>query len=232
MAEYAHQVPEKYGSPITVYRPRITSFHRRLLAATGPILVAVAVLAFLFYRRPTMLLTVGLVLLALGALVVAYSVLKPSIVVKTDTHVLRGKLIGWQAVNLNRVSQTILVERLTPKKALNSEATGLLAMGNKGIPGAWLIDANGKQLMRLDGRIWDYKTLKTIAAAAAPQTLSYPKINVVQMDQQHKGLITFNELHPGWRSATIAIISTVIIIVLGLGAVLPEEILHDWNILD
>lgn len=231
MAEYAHQVPEKYGQPTTVYRPRITSFHRRLLAAAGPLLVAAASVAFMFYRRPAMKLSIVLILLVIGALVVAYSVLKPSIVVKTQTHILRGKLIGWQAVGLAQVDRTIVVERLTPKKALNSDAKGVMAVGNKGIPGAWLIDAAGKQLMRLDGRIWDYKTLKSIATSAAPQTISYTKINVVQMDQQHKGLITFNELHPGWRSATIAIVSAVIIVVLGLGAVLPEEILHDWNLL-
>ena len=222
MAEYAHQVPEKYGEPSTVYRPRITSYHRRLWAAAGPLLVDVAVLFFIFYRRPSIKLTVVLVLVMVIAAIVAYSVLKPSIVVKTNTHVLRGRMVGWQAVELKDIDRTILVERLTPKKVYQAENPKKL--GGKGVPGVWALDASGKQLMRLDGRIWDYKTLKAIATSLAPQTVSYPKINVVQMNKQHKGLITFNELHPGWRSATIAIVSAIVILFLGFGAMIPEDV--------
>lgn len=222
MAEYAHQVPEKYGEPSTVYRPRITSYHRRLWAAAGPLLVDVAALFFIFYRRPSIKLTVVLVLVMVIAAIVAYSVLKPSIVVKTNTHVLRGRMVGWQAVELKDIDRTILVERLTPKKVYQAENPKKL--GGKGVPGVWALDASGKQLMRLDGRIWDYKTLKAIATSLAPQTVSYPKINVVQMNKQHKGLITFNELHPGWRSATIAIVSAIVILFLGFGAMIPEDV--------
>lgn len=225
MAEYAHQVPEKYGDPSTVYRPRITSYHRRLWAAAGPILVDVAILFFLFYRHPGIRLTIILVIMMVIAATVAYSVLKPSIVVTTDTHVLRGRMIGWQAVERKNIERTILVERLTPKKVYQAENPKKL--GGKGVPGVWALDAEGKQLMRLDGRIWDYKTLKAIATSLAPQTVSYPKINVVQMAKQHKGLITFNELHPGWRSATIAIVSAVVILFLGFGAAIPDDIWHN-----
>lgn len=214
-----------------IYRPRVTSYHRRLWAATGPLLVASAVLAFALFKRPTPLALVALLLIALGAFFAAYSVLKPSLVVLTDRYLLRGKLIGWQIIELKDVSQTLLVERLTPKKALSAEENSFNKMRFKGVPALWFLDSAGKSLMRLDGTIWDYKTLKKVASDASTQTLAYPKINVTQVNRQHPGLVTFNELHPGWRSTALALASALLILALAAGALLPESILQDLNLL-
>ena len=99
------------------------------------------------------------------------------------------------------------------------------------MPALWAVNAKGKRAFRLDGRIWDAKTLRAIATAIAPQTTVYRVINVTQMNKQHPGLVTFNELHPGWKSTTVGVISLLFLLALALVALLPEETLHQFKIL-
>lgn len=231
MAENAHEVPQKYGKITKIYHPRVTSYHRRLLAVVPHALLAIACTWFLFAKRPTPIFTVVLVLVALSALCALYSVLKPHIVVTTQTHILRGRLFGWQAVELASIDHTVLAERLTPKQAAGKELSGLAALRHKGVPAMWAVNAHKKRVFRLDGRIWDAKTLRAIATAIAPQTTVYPSINVTQMSKQWPGLVTFNELHPGWKSNTLGAIAALFLIALALAAVLPEETLRQWNLL-
>ena len=91
------------------------------------------------------------------------------------------------------------------------------------VPAMWAIGKNKKPLMRLDGRVWDAKTMRTVSSKLSEQTTVYQKANVLDIDKLHPHLITFNELHPGWRSATIAVVTALVILLLGAGALLPEE---------
>ena len=231
MAEHAYQVPEKYGEAEGIYHPRIHSYHRRIFAAIPPTLVILAIIFLLTRRRFALPYTVILIVVVIAAAFAIYSVLKPNIVVRTKTHLLRGKTIGWQVVLLDSIDQTIFAERLASKKSMNLDDGGAKSLRHKGIPAMWALNATGKKVFRLDGRIWDGKTMRRIAADVSGQTVVYPRINVVQMNKQHPGLVTFNELHPGWKSATIAVISLVILLALVAGAMLPEETLRQWNIL-
>ena len=72
----------------------------------------------------------------------------------------------------------------------------------------WAVDKDGKQLMRIDGRVWDGKTMREVSSKLSAQTTIYKQINVVNMDKEHKGLITFNELHPGWRSSLMTALAS------------------------
>ncbi|WP_421084491.1 hypothetical protein [Rothia nasimurium] len=231
MAENAHQVPKHYGEPTTVYHPRIHSYHRRVLAVLPSLLLALACIGFMGYKRPTPLVMVALALVAVFAICSIYGTLRPHIVVKTDTHVLRGRLYGWQAVPLASFAQTVLVERLTPKQASGKELKGAAALRYKGVPALFGVDGQGKRIFRLDGRIWDAKTLRSIATSIAPQTTVYTSINVVQMNKQHPGLVTFNELHPGWKSATLGAISAIFLVALVIAAFLPDDTLRQLHIL-
>lgn len=231
MAEHAHQVPDKYGAVTKIFHPRINSYHRRLIAGVPAGVLALACIWFMVAKRPTPIFMVILGLIVLGALFAIYSTLRPQIVVKTETHVLSGRLFGWQAADLSEISQTVFAERLTPRQAAGKELTGMAALRYKGVPALWAVNAKGKRIFRLDGRIWDAKTLRAIATAIAPQTTVYQVINVTQMNKQHPGLVTFNELHPGWKSTTVGIISLVFLLALAVAALLPEETLQQFNIL-
>ncbi|ORC25064.1 hypothetical protein A7979_08575 [Rothia nasimurium] len=231
MAEHAHQVPEKYGDVTKIYHPRINSYHRRLIAGLPSGVLAVACIWFMLAKRPTPLFMILLGLIALGALCAIYSTLRPHLVVRTHTHILRGRLFGWEAVELSSIVHTVFAERLTPRQAAGKQLTGVAALRYKGVPALWALNAQGKRVFRLDGRIWDAKTLRTIATAIAPQTTVYPTINVTQMNKQHPGLVTFNELHPGWKSTTVGLISLAFLLALAVAAFLPDETLQQFNIL-
>lgn len=231
MAENAHEVPEKYGEVTNIFHPRINSYHRRLLAVIPSGVLALACLWFMLAKRPTPIVMVLLALVVVGAIFTLYSMLKPQIVVKTQTHILSGRLLGWRAVPLADIDHTVLAERLTPKQAADKDLKGVAAVRYKGVPAMWAVNAKKKRVFRLDGRIWDAKSLRAIAAAIAPQTTVYPLINVTQMNKQWPGLVTFNELHPGWKSATVGVIAALFLLALAVAAILPEETLQDLHIL-
>lgn len=88
----------------------------------------------------------------------------------------------------------------------------------------WAVDKDGKQLMRIDGRVWDGKTMREVSSKLSAQTTIYKQINVVNMDKEHKGLITFNELHPGWRSSLMTALAVIIVAILFAASFLPEEV--------
>lgn len=231
MAENAHEVPAKYGQATNIYHPRIGSYHRRIIAVLPSTVLALACLWFMLAKRPTPLVMALLVFIAVGAIITLYSMLKPHIVVRTQTHILRGRLFGWHAVPLADIDHTVIAERLTPKQAAGKELTGVAAMRYKGVPALWAFNTKKKRVFRLDGRIWDAKTLRAIASTLAPQTTVYPSINVAQMNKQWPGLVTFNELHPGWKSATVGAVAGIFLLALAVAALLPDETLQQLHIL-
>lgn len=230
MAEHAHQVPDKYGEVVAIYHPRINSYWRRMVAAFPALLLSVGIIAFLVYKRPALPFSVALVVILLVAFFVVYSFLKPTIIVRTKTHLMRGRMIGWQAVPLVDIDHTVFAERLAPKKAIIQEEAGKKLVV-KGVPALWAVNSAKKRLMRIDGRIWDAKTMRTIAGEIASQTTVYSRINVVHMAKQWPGLVTFNELHPGWRSAAVAIASLMVVAFIAFGFLAPEDLLRQYNLL-
>lgn len=230
MAEHAHQVPDKYGDPIAIYHPRIHSYWRRILAVLPMLLLSVGILGFLGYKRPALPFTVLLVFVLLVAFFIIYSFLKPTIIVRTSTHILRGRMMGWQAVALADIDHTVFAERLAPKKSIIQEEAGKKFVA-KGVPALWAVNEQKKRLLRVDGRIWDAKTMRKIAADIAPQTTVYSKINVIQMAKQWPGLVTFTELHPGWRSAIITIATVLVLLLITFGFLVPDDLLRQYNLL-
>lgn len=230
MAENAHQVPPQYGTATQIFHPRMRSYHRRLLAVAPSILLTLVCLWYMAMRRPHPALMAILAIVALGSMLVIYSSLRPQIVVLTQTHLLRGRLIGWKVVPLADIDHTIFAERLLPKQASGRDLKGMAALRYRGVPALWALDKNKKGIFRLDGRIWDAKTMRAIASHLSPQTTAYSSIDVLQMNKQWPGLVTFNELHPGWRSALLGTLSLIFLCLLGLLTLLPAETLASWGI--
>ena len=92
MAERAHEVPAKYGEVNELFHPRMRSYGRRIEAALPGTIVLLAALAFILYKRPALPYTILVLLIGTIAGVNLYSVLKPTIIVITKTHVLRTHL--------------------------------------------------------------------------------------------------------------------------------------------
>ena len=115
MAERAHEVPAKYGEVHELFHPRMRSYGRRIEASIPGTIVLVAALAFIFYKRPALPYTILVLLIGTIAGINLYSVLKPTIIVITKTHVLRARTFGWFAVPRADISHTIFAEKLYPK---------------------------------------------------------------------------------------------------------------------
>ena len=161
-----------------------------------------AALAFILYKRPALPYTILVLLIGTIAGVNLYSVLKPTIIVITKTHVLRARTFGWFAVPLENIGHTIYAEKLYPKSLRPETKTVAGRLRYRSFPAMWAVDKDGKQLMRIDGRVWDGKTMREVSSKLSAQTTIYKQINVVNMDKEHKGLITFNELHPAGAPAS------------------------------
>ncbi|WP_178945406.1 hypothetical protein [Kocuria sp. TGY1127_2] len=219
MAENLRDVPAKYGTLQEGFYPRINSYGRRILSVLPTILLAIALLAILYFKRPAAAFVIVVLVMELLAATAVYSILKPAVAVVTDTHILRGRLIGWKAVPRNSVEHTVFVEKLKPKAALRASEGTWSRLRYRGIPGLWFIGSRGKSLMRFDGRVWDTKTLRKLSGKITPQTTMYSSINVTELAAEHKGLVSWTELHPAFRSTLIAILGLIflaLILVLGI----------------
>ncbi|WP_129656612.1 hypothetical protein [Rothia halotolerans] len=203
MAEHLKDVPEKYGRPVEGFHPRLQSYGRRFLAVVPATILSVVLVLLLVYRRPAIpFVALSLAVIAVS-LVIAYSYLRPAIAVLTDTHVLRGRMIGWSAARREDVADTVFVERLQPRGA-GAEGQGALARFRKrGVPALWFVDAEGKPALRFDGRVWDAKTLQALSSRVTPQTTRYSRIEVDELARRQPGLIGWQELHPRLRSGLL-----------------------------
>lgn len=76
--------------------------------------------------------------------------------------------------------------------------------------------------MRFDGRVWDAKTLRTLSGKVTPQTTVYSSINVTELAAKHKGLVSWHELHPAFRSTLIAAMGLVFLALIVILGVWPE----------
>jgi len=130
------------------------------------------------------------------------------------------------------MDHTIFVEKLYGKKAHGQDLSNVVAkLKYRSFPSMWVLDKQGKSLLRLDGRVWDAKTMSTVASKLSDQTTVYKKANVLDIDRLHHGLITFTELHPGWKSATMAILAVLIVAILGGAAILPEDMARSIHLI-
>ena len=222
MAENVRDVPAKYGRLEEGFYPRIHSYGRRILAVLPTVLLAVALLAILYFKRPAAAFVIVVLVMEVVAATAVYSILKPAVAVITETHVLRGRLFGWKTVARASIEHTIFVEKLKPKAALSAGDGAWARLRYRGIPGLWFTGPQGKSLMRFDGRVWDAKTLRTLSGKVTPQTTVYSSINVTELAAKHKGLVSWHELHPAFRSTLIAAMGLVFLALIVILGVWPE----------
>lgn len=161
MADTVRQVPEKYGPARAVLRPRLGSYGRRLLGSVPPLLVAALLLLLLWTRRPAPGVAAVALVLAVLAGAACWVRLRPALVVRTDSHVLRSRTVGFAATALADLDHVVTVGALDRSAGPRSA----------GRPQLWAADRAGRRVFALDGAVWDARAIEDVAAVlGAPRT--------------------------------------------------------------
>jgi hypothetical protein len=209
MADAARQVPEKYGPVRSVHRPRLGSYGRRLRGCVGPALLVAGILLVLWWRRPAAGIAVPLLAVALLAGAACWSRLGPALVVRTSSHVLRSRPVGFAATALADLDRVVTVG------ALHREDGHPRARGR---PYLWGADRSGRRVLELDGAVWDARTLEEVAAALGAPRTHVEHATVGEAAQRWPRLVPWRLRHPRLRSAAA---SAGLLLALALVVVLP-----------
>lgn len=157
MAESFRQIPARYGTVERVLHPRIGSMGRRLLACLPALVLGLLCLAVLGARRPAPL---GIIVLVVVILVCGFSAwrwLRPVTVAITPTHVLGSRTIGFHSMERARIERLVVVDSL--RRPARTGADGRRRRRGVARPYLWAADEAGRRLFRMDGTIWDRKSI-------------------------------------------------------------------------
>lgn len=209
MADALRQVPAQYGPARRAFRPRLGAYGRRVLACLPALAVAVAGGLLLFWRRPpggTGLTVLVLVVLAAAA---CWSRLRPALAVRTETHVLRSRTVGFAAAPLDGIEHVVLVEAL--RRAPDAPRGGATAH-------LWAAGRGGRRVLALDGPVWDARTLGELAESLGRPCTRVPSATAPELAARWPRLVPWRLRHPRVRSATTA---AALLAVVGLVLWLP-----------
>ncbi|MEX5269510.1 hypothetical protein [Kocuria sabuli] len=212
MADAVRQVPEKYGPVRAVLRPRLASYGRRLLACLAPLLVGAVLLLLLWSRRPAPAVAAVLLALVLLAGLACWVRLRPALVVRTDSHVLRSRTVGFAATPLARVDHVVTVGAL-------HRSTG--SPRRAGRPHLWAAGPSGRRVLALDGVVWDGRTLEEVAEALGAPRTHVAHTTAREAAARWPRLVPWRLKHPAAASAAssaglLAVLALVLWLLLGL----------------
>ncbi|HST71450.1 MULTISPECIES: hypothetical protein [Kocuria] len=213
MADAVRQVPEKYGPVREAFHPRLGSYGPRLLSCTLPLLVAAAGLLTLFWRRPAAGTAAVVAALVLAAAAVCWTRLRPALVARTDSHLLRSRTVGFAAAPLADVDHVVTVGALhrsadSPRRA--------------GRPHLWAADPAGRAVLALDGTVWDARTLEEVARSLGRPRTHLDSATVRDAVRRWPRLVPWRLRHPRLRSAA-ASAALVAVVALVLWSALAQQ---------
>ncbi len=192
MADSVRQVPEKYGPVRAVLRPRLGSYGRRLLSCVGPLLVGAVLVLFLWARRPAPGVAVVVLALVLLAAAACWVRLRPVLVVRTDSHVLRSRTVGFAATPLAEVEHVVTVGAL-------HRSAGAPRAGDR--PHLWAAGRSGRRVLGLDGAVWDARALEDVAVALGAPRTHLERATAREAAARWPRLVPWGLRHPRLRSA-------------------------------
>lgn len=182
MAESIRQIPARYGTPEKVLHPRIGSMGRRLLACLPALLLGLLCLAALAVRRPAPIAGIVLAAAGAGCAIAVWRRLRPVTVAITPTHVLGSRTIGFHTMERARIERLVVVESL--RRPAAEGADGRAKRAGAARPYLWAADDSGRRLFRMDGTIWDRRSIEQLvehlgvgpsaSSAPAPPTWRRP----------------------------------------------------------
>ncbi|WP_424346618.1 hypothetical protein [Kocuria sp. CH-021] len=195
MADSVRQVPEKYGPVRAVLRPRLGSYGRRLLSCLGPLLLGAVLVLFLWARRPAPGVAVVVLALVLLAGTACWLRLRPVLVVRTDSHVLRSRTVGFAATPLSDVEHVVTVGAL-------HRAPGAARPAAR--PHLWAAGRSGRRVLGLDGAVWDARALEDVAASLGAPRTHLERATAREAAARWPRLVPWGLRHPRLRSAASA----------------------------
>lgn len=204
MADSVRQVPDKYGPVRAVLRPRLGSYGRRLLSCAGPLLVVAVLVLFLWARRPAPGVAAVVLALVLLAAAACWLRLRPVLVVRTDSHVLRSRTVGFAATPLAELEHVVTVG------ALHRAADAPRPAGR---PHLWAAGRSGRRVLGLDGAVWDARALEDVAVALGAPRTHVECTTAREAAARWPRLVPWGIRHPRLRSAAS---SAGLLAVLGL----------------
>ncbi|KAA9395368.1 hypothetical protein FCK90_02920 [Kocuria coralli] len=163
MADNIRHIPERFGEVQQVWHPRITSMGRRLLACLPPALLGVMCLAVLWLRRPAPAISAIIAVIVLACVGLCWLWLRPSMVAVTRSHVLGSRIVGFHKAQRSEIEQAVLVEALERPGQASAGRDGKPRRRGLTRPYLWLVDDGGRRLFRLDGTVWDVRSLNQLA---------------------------------------------------------------------
>ena len=203
MAETVRQIPSRYGTPVQVFHPRISSYGRRLGAALPPLLVVGLAALLVYYRRPGVPGMAVLALLALVGALASYAYLRPALVVLTGSHVLASRWVGFRAVPRERIAQVVTVEALLPPRPREGAP--------RARPQLWFVTAAGRSALLLDGTVWDGRTLQEIARLSGATHVNFARATPAELSAHWPRLVSWRVRYPRVRYAlsSLALVAVV-----------------------
>lgn len=179
MAESIRQIPAKYGTAERVLHPRIGSMGRRLLACLPAVVLGLLCLAVLGVRRPAPMGIIVLVIVIIGCAVSAWRWLRPVTVAITPTHVLGSRTIGFHTMERAKIERLVVVDSLRRSARTGSDGT----KRRRGVarPYLWAADDAGRRLFRMDGTIWDRKSIDRLVEHLGVKTERFAQASPAHM---------------------------------------------------
>ncbi|MFI7580265.1 hypothetical protein [Kocuria kalidii] len=212
MADSVRQVPARYGPVRAVLRPRLGSYGRRLLSCLGPLLVGAVLLLFLWARRPAPGVALAVLALVLLAAAACWVRLRPALVVRTDSHVLRSRTVGFAATPLAELEHVVTVGDL--RRTPGSRRTA-------GRPHLWAAGRSGRRVLALEGPVWDARTLEDVAVALGAPRVHVERTTAREAAARWPRLVPWGLRHPRLRSVAssaglLAVLALLVWLALGL----------------
>ncbi|MDO4253804.1 MAG: hypothetical protein Q4C81_01445 [Kocuria sp.] len=189
MADDIRRIPERFGAVQAVWHPRITSVGRRLLACLPPGLLGVICLVVLWMRRPAPVISALIVVVIAVCIGLCWVWLRPNTVAVTNSHVVGSRLVGFHTVKHSDISGVVLVDSFE-KPGQSARKGGKAPRRGFARPLLWLVDNTGRSLLRLDGTVWDPKSMTEMADYLRVPVERIQRVEPKQLAQSWPKLVT------------------------------------------
>lgn len=199
MADNIRHIPERFGQVSQVWHPRITSMGRRILACLPAVVLGVLCLLVLWMRRPAPVISAIIVVVVLVCVALCWVWLRPSTVAVTGSHVLGSRAVGFRDVARSKVSRAVVVESLE-KPGQDAKRGGKAPKRGLARPFLWLVDDDGRRLFRLDGTVWDVRTMRELATYLGVPVEQYRRTEPKALRERWPKLVTPLMRHPWIKS--------------------------------
>lgn len=213
MADNIRHIPERFGQVSHVWHPRITSMGRRILACLPAAVLGTLCLVVLWMRRPAPTISAIIVVVILVCIALCWLWLRPNTVAVTGSHVLGSRGIGFRSVARSKVSRAVVVESLE-KPGQGLKRGGKAPRRGLARPFLWLVNDDGRRLFRLDGTVWDHKSMQELGQYLGVPVEQFRRIEPKELAKRWPKLVT-----PLMRFPWIKSVVTGAVLIATVGAV-------------